>query len=590
MALRSFRIVTEKSVHLAEATEIPKVMIIAGPNGVGKSTILYAIKQGNTTVIDPGTQMLYQGPHRAIRRTQVQRRWLGGGPRWLLDMLGEAAVSGFEGLNFQNPSRSPDNIDELGTTFKHALGKIENKRQAILAKVVDFKREEGNQLDAPSLPDIYEPIRTLTKFLLPHLVFKAIDFTNEDNIRCVWKRADSANAVELDIDDLSSGEKSIMILFLPLLEDQVREKLNLLERMAENPGEVPAVVTPDRVLLIDEPELHLHPDLQAKILAYIRNISQESNTQFVITTHSPTILDQAFVEELFALSPPSAQAGENQLKRISTSEERLEALKELAGSTYFLTTGRVVLCIEGESPTNTAGASDLSLFAVMYPRTTAFTLVPTKGKGNVINTVTSLREHVPEETFRIRVRGLVDTDQSTENVPGIETLPVCMIENLLLDPEILYEYLTSIGVATLPNIEAVRAELIAIATAMRNDEISRRVARRIKHYMVRLKGSTSQEVRDAQATAVSEVQRMLPEAAELESMIAEITAEVDGIIAASTMLDLFRGKQILKTFYQTHISPRNISFKEACIAIARRLGESGKITPRLDPIFDRLIA
>lgn len=397
MAITGFKVQNQKSITLAEATSVPSVMVIAGPNGIGKSTLLYAVKNGAGTLTG-GTRIFYQGPHRVLRRTTVQRRWLGGGMRWLLDLLSAGDVSGYEGLNFQNPARTPDNVDEAGSTIKYTLGKIENRRQSILAKVVDRRKAEKAQLDIAALPDIYEPLRTLTTHLLPHLEFSRIDFENEDNIRCLWRRTDAKGSIELDIDDLSSGEKSIAVMFLPLLEDQLRERLDLLESMATPAQKQPPTVE-DRVVLIDEPEQHLHPDLQAKILTYMRNVARDAKVQFIITTHSPTLLDQAFDEELFALSAPSDNPTENQLRRIATNAERLETLKQLTGSAYFLTTGRVIVCIEGESESEAPSATDLSLLEMMYSRATAFTLVPTKGKGNVINTVKSLRDFVPEDSY-----------------------------------------------------------------------------------------------------------------------------------------------------------------------------------------------
>jgi predicted ATPase len=35
MALKSFRVENQKSIRLAEATSVPRIMVIAGPNGVG---------------------------------------------------------------------------------------------------------------------------------------------------------------------------------------------------------------------------------------------------------------------------------------------------------------------------------------------------------------------------------------------------------------------------------------------------------------------------------------------------------------------------------------------------------------------------
>jgi len=59
MALKSFRIQPIKALGLSECTKIPKVMVIAGPNGVGKSTLLDEIRLQKGTESDAGTKFLY---------------------------------------------------------------------------------------------------------------------------------------------------------------------------------------------------------------------------------------------------------------------------------------------------------------------------------------------------------------------------------------------------------------------------------------------------------------------------------------------------------------------------------------------------
>src|SRR5260221_8374339 len=122
MALTSFSIRGVKALGFAEANPVPKVMVIAGPNGIGKSTLLYEIHKRNGVVVSNDTRIVYQPPHRALRRTTVRRRWLGGAVRSILDLFTGNDVSGFEGLNFPNSSRTPENVDEAGSTFKHTLG------------------------------------------------------------------------------------------------------------------------------------------------------------------------------------------------------------------------------------------------------------------------------------------------------------------------------------------------------------------------------------------------------------------------------------------------------------------------------------
>jgi hypothetical protein len=432
-------------------------------------------------------------------------------------------------------------------------------------------------------------LRTLTEFILPHLTFDRIDFTNEDNIRCVWLRKDAANTVEVDIDELSSGEKAVVVLFLPLLEDQLQARLSELEGF-ERGEETAAPLDEDRVILIDEPEQHLHPDLQAKILTYMRRTSDETRTQFILTTHSPTILDQAFDTELYVLSEPvEVEPNANQLRQIATNAERLEALKQLAGSAYFLTTGRVIVCIEGERDADPETPTDARLLEILYPRSAAVTLVPTTGKGNVINTVQRLRENLPEGTFRIRVRGLVDADQG-DAIAGIERLPVCMIENLLLHPPVLHQYLLDLGVTTFGTVDDLIAELRRIAAEMRTKEINLRLRRRIKPLMVRLGGATVDELKADHADQILAVEGMLPNDPELQRIVDDVTRIVDTLIDEGRELNQFRGKKILRAFYQRHVGGTNTGYNTMCIEVAKRVAKDPRVYEALDPIFERLLA
>lgn len=95
--------------------------------------------------------------------------------------------------------------------------------------------------------------------------------TKNNNYKVFFK--DLKNGVEFDISDLSSGEKQIVYRVGYLLR-------NL---RGINGG----------VVLIDEPELSLHPIWQEKYLQFIRDVFFAENNdsiQFIIATHSPLIL------------------------------------------------------------------------------------------------------------------------------------------------------------------------------------------------------------------------------------------------------------------------------------------------------------
>lgn len=80
---------------------------------------------------------------------------------------------------------------------------------------------------------------------------------------------------EITIDELSSGEKQIFFKGGTLLQYAKDKQI---------------------VVLIDEPEISMHPEWQQKILNFYRNIN--SNIQFVFATHSPHIVSCCKREEI----------------------------------------------------------------------------------------------------------------------------------------------------------------------------------------------------------------------------------------------------------------------------------------------------
>lgn len=587
MAITKFKTEKIKAISLAECPKVPKIMIIAGPNGAGKSTLLYEISQKRGITADPETKILYQPPHRAIRRTTVRRSWLGGIRKSILDLFSGTDVSGYEGLSFPNSARTPDNVDEAGSTIKHTLGKIENKRQAMLAELVDRNKKNNQSVNTASIPDIYLPLKELTKYLLPHLIFDRVDFKNEDDIKCIWRRKDKQSENDLDIDDLSSGEKSIIILFLPLLENDINHYLEEIENLEKETKIISNIILPDRVFIIDEPELHLHPDLQAKILTYIRGLSLKSNIQFILSTHSPTILDQAMDEELYLLSPRNDETSTNQLKKVASNIERLEALKQLAGNAYLITTGRSIICIEGVK-NSTSEPTDIRLLEILYPRSTAFTFVPTGGKGNVINLVKQLREYLPEDSFKIKINGLVDKDQSENLSDGVFLLPVCMIENLLLNEDAIFEYFKLMSITDLSDVQKVKEKLKAIAEGLKNEEIAFRIMKKLKSHTVRIFGITKEELKNKLETEINEIKKILPEDNRVDTLISEVTIEVEKIISDGNILKYFRGKTILKKVYDDFVQSKNISYSRFCYELAEIVAKKETVGDLLNPVFDKI--
>ena len=163
MRIPSFEVRNQRSIRFARCEQVPSLMIIAGPNGCGKSTLLNAIRTAS------GYQnIMYVGPHRAMRRQQVQQRHLLTAPISFETLLAGQNIPGFEGIRLLDGARDPWGYDDSANYLKHALCQIEVERgQAVTAR---FDRD--GQIERGSLVDPWEPLKTLTHNLLPHLLFE----------------------------------------------------------------------------------------------------------------------------------------------------------------------------------------------------------------------------------------------------------------------------------------------------------------------------------------------------------------------------------------------------------------------------------
>lgn len=54
--------------------------------------------------------------------------------------------------------------------------------------------------------------------------------------------------------------------------------------------------------MIDEPEIHLHPQLQKKLIEALYEIQNKLNIQIVVTTNSPLFIDENNIYNVIRLS------------------------------------------------------------------------------------------------------------------------------------------------------------------------------------------------------------------------------------------------------------------------------------------------
>lgn len=574
MRIPTFSVQNQRAIRLAAWEALPRVMIVTGPNGSGKSTLLNALRQQGGD-----GKILYLGPHRTSRRQQVQMRHLGQNRLEMSTLLSSNSLPGFEGINLPSRERDAWNFDEAQSYLKYSFCQIELERQAAIAERFD----KDGVVSRADMPDVWEPLRRMASNLLPHLTFRGIDISNRDQIRCQWEV--HQKNVNVDIDDLSSGEKAVIQLFFPLVEHHVSSHLAAIRKTST------PTASGSLAVLMDEPELHLHPNLQGKVLDYIRRLSLAEDVQFIIATHSPSIVEQATSDELFLLRPMELTPGsDNQLIRVSSDDEKLALLRQLFGTTSNVTAMRRILVVEGAAAHNASRRpSDAKIYGFLSDRFGQLSIVSGGGRSQCEALVEGLNVALNALSPSLKAVALVDRDVdiTVDETDAVHYLPVSMIENLLVDPEVIWSALTVVHhKLSLASSTQVAAALDKLCDELTENEVSRRMKASFAPEMFRLQDPIANARSQVEEFANSLLARFSTEhLAEAQSVA---SAAVQRATTETRRREFFAGKEILDRFFKCHVAHTGMSKEIFVYGCAREASQRTSVKAFVEALFSTI--
>jgi predicted ATP-binding protein involved in virulence len=236
----------------------------------------------------------------------------GSGKTTILELIENSFSTNFK---FDNNDNNDDYIDfiEKDATKLVYLRVFDNPKKLVISKIKDFLdyiREKNEDLTIKeSNKKLKDEINSIFEGLDLKSKFKGI---SKDIKREVIFENDIKDNIKLD--ELSTGEQQLFIRALSL-------KLMDLK---------------DSIILIDEPELSLHPNWQNHILRVYQNIANQANNQLIVATHSPQIISSTPNQSLRIL----IKNGKNiEVKYFENSYgvEIEEVLQDLMGTKYLRT-------------------------------------------------------------------------------------------------------------------------------------------------------------------------------------------------------------------------------------------------------------
>ncbi len=204
------------------------------------------------------------------------------------------------------------------------------------------------------------------------------------------------------------------------------------------------------IIVVDEPEIYLHPDLQHKIL----NLLRETNAKILLATHSTEIINEAEPNEVLIVD------------RKYTSARRLNNLLDLQSATDLigsnqninltrLARGKRILFVEGKDLKILSKLSAVAEYKWLFEKTN-LTVIPIEGfsqNERISGTNWTFSKIISEE---IKIMALFDRDYRCDeevreftyrikkDASYVHVLKRKEIENYLLNEYIIYKTINSI--------------------------------------------------------------------------------------------------------------------------------------------------
>jgi len=216
-----------------------KINIVLGKNGCGKSRMLRQIEQN--------LARKQQAMHYRARYITPER----GGTL--------AYEAGVEGNIAQN------NIWLFETRRKNQFFQFKQQSVAQFRKLETLVLREIEKENPRAYTHTFDAYIEKINSLLENVRMERRDITFKIYLK--------SNSTEINTVDISSGESELISLAI--------ESLIFSKECASDK---------QNILLMDEPDVHLHPDLQFKLMRFLQELVEESNFYILIATHSTAIL------------------------------------------------------------------------------------------------------------------------------------------------------------------------------------------------------------------------------------------------------------------------------------------------------------
>ncbi|MGL4502981.1 MAG: AAA family ATPase [Planktothrix sp.] len=357
MQINTLTLTNFRGFEQAELTFQPGINLIIGINGVGKSTVLDALRIALSRILPELTDCQEKRINFNTDDIKIGHHELTVDMNFTIsDLHFRCKVSRGKSHEVELKPDSPQILDLIRRAPNQPLVvHYATRRSIVIEKELNPKRSAGNQ--SAAFADALIPrmlrLREFTDWWLVQeellrennpLAQRRLNALNKavkgfldwcNNVRVVRLSEKSQkttlqldkHGVTLNINQLSDGERGILALILDLVQRLLQANPDLEDPLQDGKA----------LVLIDELDLHLHPRWQRMVVHKLTDIFP--NCQFIATTHSPQIIGEVAPENVIILArdePPyipdqSLGMDSNWILRflMETSERDMDTQKKL---------------------------------------------------------------------------------------------------------------------------------------------------------------------------------------------------------------------------------------------------------------------
>jgi ABC-type multidrug transport system ATPase subunit len=221
---------------------LTNINVILGKNGCGKSTLLKRIESDIQPDNPPWGKLKYITPERGgalIHEAGIEHN-INTSPTWMRD------------------SRR---VNQFNQFREQSVAQYKRLEHIILREI---ESDTSKRSDANYKFDVYiDKLNTL---------LDNIEIRRQEVAFKIYKKG---TETELQPRSISSGESELISLGIECLIFSKE-----------------AIAGSENILFLDEPDVHLHPDLQSRLISFLKDLLRENKFRVIIATHSTAILGE----------------------------------------------------------------------------------------------------------------------------------------------------------------------------------------------------------------------------------------------------------------------------------------------------------